>query len=92
MKKRRTVTRESIVQSLELPQDLYLGHPLFTMDGNGSLYIENHKGIIEYSDESMVIRAKGFLIRIHGKELWIQRYDSDALLICGRIEKIELAT
>ncbi len=79
---------ETIINSLELPKDLFLGVPVFTMYGNGELLIENHRGILLYGQEQMTVRSKRFLICIIGKNLQIDSYTADSLLICGNIEEI----
>lgn len=79
---------ETIVKSLELPKDLFLGVPVFTMYGNGELLIENHRGILIYGQEQMTVRSKRSLICIEGRNLRIDSYTADSLLICGDIEGI----
>lgn len=90
MNRRKHVNRETIINSLELPKDLFLGVPVFTMNGNGELLIENHRGILVYGQEQMVIRSKNFPIKISGKDLRIDSYTADAMTICGKIEGISL--
>ena len=57
MGKRRNQTgtepskRELVVNSLKLPKDLLLGASIVTLTGNREAWIENYKGIIEYSEQ-----------------------------------------
>ena len=92
MNNRKHSKRETIVKSLELPQDLFLGVPVFTMNGNRELLVENHKGILRYSSEQMVIRSKAFPIQIIGTNLRIETYTKDSLIVCGNIEGIMLTS
>lgn len=84
------MNREKIINSLELPKDLFLGAPIFTLSGNGELRIENHRGIFLYSREQMVVRASKFPIRVTGKELRIESYTPESMIICGTIDSIHL--
>lgn len=90
MNNRKHSKRDTIVNSLELPKDLFLGVPVFTMNGNRELLVENHRGILQYSSQQMVIRSKAFPIRILGKNLRIDSYTADTLVVCGDIEEISL--
>lgn len=78
-------TTETIIESLDLPQDLFQGMPIISMTGNRKIYISNHRGILIYEKETIVILAKHMQIRIEGKELSIESYSQDELVIRGYI-------
>lgn len=84
MNEHRKIT-ETIIESLELPQDLFEGLPNIFMTGNRKLYISNHRGILLYEKEEIVILAKNVQIKVHGKELMIESYSQDELVIRGYI-------
>ena len=50
--------KEIIVESLKLPKDSMLGDSIVTVTGNREAFIENYKGILEYTKESIVFREK----------------------------------
>ena len=79
---------EKVIDTLALPKDLFLGVPVFTMYGNGELLIENHRGILIYGEDRMVVRARHFPICISGSHLCIDRYDEDSIRVLGRIAQI----
>lgn len=84
MSKHKKAT-ETIIESLELPQDLFEGLPNLFLTGNRKLYISNHRGILLYEREEIVILAKSVQIHVHGKELMIESYTEDELVIRGYI-------
>lgn len=88
MKNRKHVNRESIINTLELPKDLFLGVPVFTLTGDGELVIENHRGIQLYSQEQIIVRSRHFMIRVDGQNLFIESYSADGMMIHGKIENI----
>lgn len=88
MKNRKHVNRESIINTLELPKDLFLGAPVFTLTGDGELVIENHRGIQFYSEDQMIVRSKHFIIKVSGHHLFIESYSVDGMIIHGKIENI----
>ena len=92
MKKRKPQNHEKMIHTLELPRDLFLGVPIFTMNGDGELLIENHKGILKYSETEIAVKAKCFPIQVTGENLSIEYYTADTLKICGRISRISLCS
>ncbi len=74
---------------LELPKDLVLDLPRLIIIGQKELYLENHKGIIEYSDSCIKINlARGFL-EIIGEDMEIRLIMQDEVSIIGRIAKVQ---
>ena len=51
-------SRELIVESLKHPKDTMLGASIVTLTGNREAFIENYKGILEYTRESIVLQGK----------------------------------
>lgn len=69
----------------ELPKDLVLDLPRLIIIGQRELYLENHKGIIEYSDTCIKVNlARGYL-EIEGEEMEIKLIMQDEISIIGRI-------
>lgn len=89
MNERIEQTSNKIIESLDLPQDLFLGFPCISCTGNRELYISNHRGILLYETENIVILAKPFQIQIHGRGLIIESYSKDEVLIKGYIHSME---
>ena len=64
-------SKELIVESLKLPKDTMLGAAIVTITGNREAFIENYKGILEYTTESIVLQGKNCKICFEGKILSI---------------------
>ena len=90
-KKRRSQTvgeptkKELVVNSLKLPKDLLLGASIVTLTGNREAWIENYKGIIEYSWQGILIQGKTCQICIQGDCLSIDYYTNEDMKISGYI-------
>lgn len=82
-------TSKKIFKSLDLPQDLFLGLPNISLCGNKEVYISNHRGILSYGLEQMVILTKDYQIQIKGKDLNIISYTKEDLTIQGYIRVME---
>lgn len=48
---------QKVTDSFELPKDIVLGLPIVTAYGYNELTIENHKGILSFSDKAVTVRA-----------------------------------
>ncbi len=84
MSKHKTVT-QTIIESLELPQDLFEGMPNIFLTGNRKLYISNHRGILAYEKDEIIILAKAVQVKVQGEELVIESFSKDELVIRGYI-------
>ena len=80
--------KEQLVESLKLPKDMLLGASILTMTGNHELWVENYKGIIEYTTESIILQAKTGQIAICGCGLVIDYYTNEDMKIIGNIQCI----
>ncbi|MBQ6807352.1 MAG: YabP/YqfC family sporulation protein [Lachnospiraceae bacterium] len=80
--------KELIVESLKLPKDSLLGAAIVTVTGNREALIENYKGILEYTKESIVLQGKNCKICFQGEELSIDYYTNEDMKISGNIEQI----
>ncbi len=74
---------------LELPKDIVLDLPKITLIGNLEMSVENHKGIIEYTDEKIRISIKDGILIILGQELSIKTILDEEIKIKGKIDSIE---
>lgn len=77
-----------MVESLKLPRDSVLGDSIITITGNTDILIENYKGILQYSDELILLQGKNCKIELKGKELNIVYYTNEDMKISGIITNI----
>ena len=81
-------SKELIVESLKLPKDTMLGAAIVTVTGNREAFIENYKGIIEYTTESIILQGKNCKICFEGKRLSIDYYTNEDMKISGSIDTV----
>ena len=77
--------KELLVNSLKLPKDTVLGVPILTITGNREIWMENYKGILEYTQTQILLQAKICQICIEGKNLSIDYYTNEDMKISGGI-------
>ena len=80
--------KEIIVESLKLPKDSMLGASIVSVTGNKEAFIENYKGILEYTRDSIVLQGKNCRICFQGKQLSIDYYTNEDMKISGIIEAV----
>lgn len=77
-----------LFEKLHIPKDITRGAFILTAIGNEELYIENYKGILEYTGNCIRIQGKNTYILVEGKNLTIDHYTEEDMLIKGHIESI----
>ncbi len=77
-----------MVESLKLPKDSLLGASIVTITGNSEVFVENYKGILEYSSENILLQGKNCKIELTGKRLNIVYYTNEDMKISGKISAV----
>lgn len=80
--------KENMVTTLELPKDLMYEAVIITATGQQEILVENYRGILEYTPESIKIQTKTCCVCISGKRLNIAYYTNEEMKICGFIKSI----
>lgn len=88
MDKRRDRFNHFVADLLEIPKDLVLNLPKVTIIGGREIYLENHRGIMEYDENRIRINlARGYL-EIVGKNLEIKAILPGEMSILGMVSSI----
>lgn len=90
MKKKMDNFKYNVSEALELPKDVVLDLPKITIMGNIELNISNHKGIIEYTQETLRINSNIGIIKINGNNMELKTILSEEIIVVGNIEKVEI--
>lgn len=77
--------KESLVESLKLPKDICMGAIKVTMTGNHEAWIENYRGLLEYSEEQILLQGKTCQVCFEGSRLSIDYYTNEDMKISGCI-------
>lgn len=72
-----------------IPKDVAHGIPLMRLIGKEEFYIENYRGILEYTTEVIRIQTKIGQIHLFGKKLEIIYYTNDEMKVTGYIHRLE---
>ena len=85
MKKKET----NLLEKLQLPKDITQGAFILTAIGSNEIYIENYKGILEYTSNCIRIQGKNTFIKVEGRNLIIDHYTEEDMMIKGQIFSIQ---
>ena len=77
-----------LLESAQIPADLAEGAILVHVTGRQEAYIENYRGIMEYTDTRVMLLGKHCRLVIEGKHLTIPFYTAEEMRITGYIETI----
>ncbi|MGM9987900.1 MAG: sporulation protein YqfC [Bacillaceae bacterium] len=80
--------KDWIVNKVDLPPDTFLDLPRITMVGQIHIYIENHRGLLQFSESEIRIALKQGQLLIKGNELVIRAILSEELLVEGTIHNV----
>ena len=83
MKKQELKTK--LIETLELPRDLFEGLPIIELTGNRKLYISNHRGILQYKQDEICIMSQALRIDVKGLDMILESYTREELVIRGYI-------
>lgn len=75
---------------LEIPSELSTDNPKITVLGFEKVYIDNHKGILEYQDFFIRLNTSIGIININGFNLKLEEMTTDDIMITGKIDAIDL--
>ena len=74
---------------LDIPKDVLLDLPKITMIGDIQVYIENHKGIIEYTSNLVRISTALGQLVLTGEGLVLRNIGLEEIYLDGRIMEIK---
>ncbi|MEA4816360.1 MAG: sporulation protein YqfC [Lachnospiraceae bacterium] len=83
------IIKRGIAETLKLPKEVVLSLPLISITGREEFFIENLKGIIEYTEEKIRLKTNSGILKIEGSGMVLKSVSDESLEIKGKISKIE---
>ena len=78
--------REGFTRLMQLPGDALLNVSRLTWIGRQQVHIENHRGLIHFHPDRLVLATIEGELEMTGKQLEIQAMTADELFVVGAIE------
>lgn len=63
-----------------------------TVTGTSAVYVEQHKGIAAFSDETVVFHVAQGRVRVEGRDIVFRRYTNNEAVLEGQIMSIHFET
>ncbi len=89
-KEQRKKWQQQAANWLEIPKDIALDLPKIVLVGNLQVFVENHKGILEYTPELIRIKVSLGELVIRGSDLFLRNILMHEITIEGRVYGVEL--
>ena len=74
-----------LLRALDLPEEADGNVPKLTMLGHADLLIENHRGILQYSDELVRLMTTEGVIRVNGEGLELTEFGKERVFLRGKV-------
>ncbi len=87
--RKRKKEASKLERILEIPEELTTDRPKITIMGFEQVFIENHKGILEYQDYFIRLNTYIGIININGFNLKLEEMTTDDILVTGKIDSID---
>ena len=81
---------EDLANSVDLPGETIPGQPIVEVAGERRVLIENHFGVVQYTQEQICVKVKFGEVSVCGCGLDLTRMTKNQLVITGRIDSISL--
>ncbi|PLT30964.1 sporulation protein YqfC [Peribacillus deserti] len=80
--------RQLMMKSMDLPHDVIMDLPRITMIGQLHIYIENHRGLLTFTDTELRLMLKNGQLLIKGNSFSIKAILPEEILLEGKIDHV----
>ncbi|TMU85586.1 sporulation protein YqfC [Bacillus sp. BHET2] len=80
--------RKWMTQKMDLPEDVMMDLPRITMIGQIHIYIENHRGLLTFTDREVRLLLKQGQLLIKGEQFVIKMILPEEILLQGKIVEV----
>ncbi|OIK16598.1 sporulation protein YqfC [Bacillus sp. MUM 116] len=87
-KKWGQLIRKWMTKNMDLPQDVMMDLPRITMIGQIHIYIENHRGLLAFTDKELRLLLKQGQLLVKGKSFVIKTILPEEILLEGKIDQV----
>lgn len=80
---------EELADRLDIPEDLLHPASKLTVTAGRRVLVENHRGVLEYGRERILVKLARGRLSVEGSELRLVAMNREELLIAGRVRTVE---
>lgn len=89
MKKRWVRLRKWFADVSEIPEDLVIDVPRITLTGRSHLSVENHRGIISFSENELILSTQLGELQVLGDSFVLETILDHEIDLAGTIKEIK---
>ena len=79
-----------LTQGLDLEGESLPGMTVAELAGNNRVLVEGHRGVTEYDPSRVTVKVSWGALSVSGAGLELRQMSREQLVICGRIDSVEL--
>ncbi|WP_050615817.1 sporulation protein YqfC [Bacillus testis] len=87
-KKWKQKLKQLVTNTIDLPKDVMMDLPRITMVGQLHIYIENHRGLLAFSDEEIRLLLQQGQLSIKGNQFVIKAILPEEIMLEGIIHSV----
>lgn len=80
--------KQLMTKTMDLPQDVMMDLPRITMIGQLHIYIENHRGLLAFTESEVRLMLKNGQLLIKGNAFVIKTILPEEIMLEGKIDKV----
>lgn len=80
---------EFVADTMRVPKDVAMDLPRLSLCGDREIFIENHKGLLEYTDTDIRVKMRDGVMHLSGSGLRIIIMEYERMVIDGRFKSVE---
>lgn len=89
-KDKRNKLQQEFANFLEIPRDVMLDLPKVVLIGDMQVFIENHRGIVEYNSQRLRVKVSTGEVEVTGENLVLRNIMPDEIGVEGRIKGVTM--
>jgi sporulation protein YqfC len=89
MKKWQGRMKHWIAKQFNLPQDVMLELPRITTIGHLHAYIENHQGLVTFTENEILLKMRRGYVRVQGENFVLKTMLKEEIILEGKITEIK---
>lgn len=89
MENKISKVKKDLAEKLDIPRDIILNIPKIIIVGNDEITIENHQGILQFSDNFIRIKSSLGNIGIQGSDFEILFISGTTIVLSGAFKSVE---
>ncbi|WP_407690662.1 sporulation protein YqfC [Salinibacillus xinjiangensis] len=89
MNKWRGRMKQWVAHYFNLPDDVLLDLPRITTIGQLHAYIENHHGLVTFTENEIVVKTNQGYVRVRGENFVLKTMLQEEIIIEGKIQDVQ---